>query len=138
MRRQRDATGVRSRRITSMLNPQRAGRWPRHLGRQARFDEATAHDHGLAKVHEFAAGPQRLGVVLIYLLQILNRPRVAVHPAAKTLPGSRSPFEARRRDRVVDHPAATCPHRPGEATDANSPHSMSLRVAPPAAADCAF
>ena len=46
------------------------------------------------------------------------------HPLRRVIPWLSL---ARRRDRVVDHPAATCPHRPGEATDANSPHSMSLR-----------
>ena len=32
----------------------------------------------LTKVYEFAAGPQRLGVVLIYLLRVLNRETPAV------------------------------------------------------------
>jgi hypothetical protein len=33
--------------VFDFVNPQRAGRWPRHLRQQARFDEAgrTAHDH---------------------------------------------------------------------------------------------
>ena len=35
-------------RVLDLVNPERAGRWPRHLRRLARFDEAgwTAHDHG--------------------------------------------------------------------------------------------
>jgi hypothetical protein len=33
--------------MLDLMNPQWAGRWPRRLRRQARFDEAggTAHDH---------------------------------------------------------------------------------------------
>jgi hypothetical protein len=37
----------------------------------------------LAKVHKFAAGPQRLGVALIYLLRVLNRETRAVHPTVE-------------------------------------------------------
>jgi hypothetical protein len=36
----------------------------------------------LTKVYEFAAGPQRLGVVLIYLLRVLNRETLAVQDVA--------------------------------------------------------
>ena len=34
--------------VLDFVDPERAGRWPRHLRRQARFDEAggTLHDHG--------------------------------------------------------------------------------------------
>jgi hypothetical protein len=36
--------------VFDLVDPERAGRWPLHLRRQARFDEAggTAHDHALS------------------------------------------------------------------------------------------
>jgi hypothetical protein len=47
------------------VNPEQAGRWPRSLRRQARFDEAegTPHDHGRRIGNGRAVQPRRVVVV---------------------------------------------------------------------------